>query len=194
MDRGQLVDTQTELFTIADLRRLLVETDVDEIYSSRIRAGLKVLLRPAGDSVPQDGTVTFAAPAVDPSTGGRAVKIAFDNPVDLPVGLTVNANIIVSQTEAALSLPRSAIVSEGMQNYVLVLENGIVAQRSIDFSDWPAERVVVTDGLAAGNVVILHPTAVTLVAAVKAAGLLETLSGPGPFTVLAPVPSPFWPR
>lgn len=116
----------------------------------------------AGDSVLQHGVVIFAAPTVDPSTGGRAIKIAFDNPVDLPVGLTVNANIIVSQTDAALSLPRSAIVSEGTQNQVLVLKNGTVAQRPIDFSDWPAERAVVTDGLAAGDVVILDPTAVSV--------------------------------
>ncbi len=168
VDRGQLVDTQTELFTIADLRQLLVKTDVDEIYSSRIRAGLKALLRPAGDSVPRNGTVIFAAPAVDPSTGGRTIEIAFDSPVDLPVGLTVNANIIVSQTDAALSLPRSAIVSEGTQNHVLVLENGMVAQRPIEFSDWPAERVVVTDGLAAGDVVILDPTVVSVGQAVVA--------------------------
>lgn len=162
VDRGQLVDTQTELFTVADLGQLLVETDVDEIYSSRIRAGLKALLKPAGDSVPQDGTVIFAAPTVDPSTGGRAIKIAFDRPLDLPVGLTVNANIIVSQSDSALSLPRSAIVSEGTQNHVLVLENGMVVQRPIEFSDWPAERVVVTDGLAVGDTVILDPTAVSV--------------------------------
>ncbi|HLV06234.1 MAG TPA: hypothetical protein VKY80_01015, partial [Croceibacterium sp.] len=103
-----------------------------------------------------------AAPTVDPSTGGRAIKIAFDRPLDLPVGLTVNANIIVSQSDSALSLPRSAIVSEGTQNHVLVLENGMVVQRPIEFSDWPAERVVVTDGLAVGDTVILDPTAVNV--------------------------------
>jgi membrane fusion protein (multidrug efflux system) len=156
-----LVDTQTELFTVADLGQLLVETDVDEIYSSRMRAGLKALLRPAGDSVAQDGTVIFAAPSVDPSTGGRAIKIAFDNPVDLPVGLTVNANIIVSQTDAALSVPRSAIVTEGTQNHVLVLENGIVTGRAIEFSDWPAERVIVTSGLVVGDQVVLDPDSVS---------------------------------
>jgi len=161
VDRGQLVDTQTELFTVADLGQLLVETDVDEIYSSRIRAGLKALLKPAGDSISQDGTVIFAAPTVDPSTGGRAIKIAFDNPVDLPVGLTVNANVIVSETRAALSVPRSAIVSDGTQNHVLVLENGRIVDRTIDFSDWPAERVIVTNGLDIGDAVVLEPTAVT---------------------------------
>lgn len=162
VDKGQMVDTQTDLFTVADLSQLLVETDVDEIYSSRIHDGLVALLRPAGDSVPQNGTVIFAAPTVDPSTGGRAIKIAFDTAVDLPVGLTVNANIIVSQTDAALSVPRSAIVTEGPDSHLLVLENGTVQQRAIAFSDWPAERVIVTSGLTAGDAVILDPAAVSV--------------------------------
>jgi membrane fusion protein (multidrug efflux system) len=157
VDRGQLVDTQTELFTIADLTQLVVETDVDEVYSSRIRAGLKALLKPAGDSVAKDGTVSFAAPTVDPATGGRAIKIAFDETVDLPVGLTVNANIIVSQTDAALSVPRGAIITSGTQSHVLVIANGKAEERAISFADWPAERVIVTDGLSAGDVVILDP-------------------------------------
>ncbi len=38
---------------------------------------------------------------------------------------------------------------------------------------------------------VSSPDHTTLVAAVKAAGLVETLSGPGPFTVFAPVNSAF---
>src|SRR5690606_31698830 len=47
IDQGQLVDTQSELFTIADLTTLVVETDVDEIYSARMRVGLRAILKPA---------------------------------------------------------------------------------------------------------------------------------------------------
>jgi len=161
VDQGQLVDTQTELFTVADLTELLVETDVDELYSSRIRQGLKALLKPVGDTVPQHGTVIFAAPTVDPSTGGRAIKITFDQPVELQVGLTVNANIIVAQTDAALAIPRGAILTEETRSHVLLVEDGVVVARDIEFSDWPAERVIVTQGLAAGDQVILDPDAVT---------------------------------
>ena len=39
----------------------LVETDVDELYSSQIRTGLKALLKPAGGTASQSGVVTFAA-------------------------------------------------------------------------------------------------------------------------------------
>lgn len=161
VDQGQLVDPQTELFVVADTDDLVVETDVDELYSSRVAAGLKALLKPVGATVAQHGTVVFAAPTVDASTGGRAIKIAFDDPVSLPVGLTVNANVIVAEVPNSLSIPRGAIVTEGTQSHVLVIEDGVAVTRPITFDDWPAERVIVTSGLAAGDVVILDPAAVS---------------------------------
>ena len=162
VDRGQLVDPQTELFVIADTSELRVETDVDELYSARVSVGLKALLQPVGASVPQHGTVTFAAPVVDSATGGRAIRIAFDEPTSLPVGQTVNANVIVDQVADALSVPRGAIVTEGADSHVLVIEDGLVASRPIRFSDWPAGRVIVTEGLAAGDVVITDPSMVAV--------------------------------
>lgn len=169
VDQGQLVDTQSELFTIADLATLVVETDVDEIYSARMRVGLRAILKPAGDTATRTGSVSFAAPTVDPATGGRAIRIAFDESVSLPVGLTVSANIIVSEEQSALSLPRGAIVTNGGQSRVLVIEGGVAVEREIAFIDWPAERVVVTSGLAVGDEVILDPAAVRPGQAVAAA-------------------------
>lgn len=162
VDQGQMVDPQTELFVVADTSDLVVETDVDELYSSRVSAGLKALLKPVGATVAQHGTVTFAAPTVDPSTGGRAIKIAFDEPVMLPVGQTVNANVIVEEVADALSVPRGAIITEGADSHVLVIADGVVASRPIRFNDWPADRVIVTEGLAAGDVVILDPASVAV--------------------------------
>lgn len=160
VDLGQLVDLQTELFVIADTGDLVVETDVDELYSAYVREGLKALLKPVGTSIVQGGKVVFAAPMVDSATGGREIKIAFDEKVSLPVGLTVNANLIVNEVENALSLPRRAIVTDGGRSHVLVLENGVAVRREIGFSDWPSERVIVTEGLSEGDAVILDPGAV----------------------------------
>lgn len=160
VDAGQLVDTQTQLFVIADTSELVVETDVDELYSSRVATGLKALLQPVGASVPQDGTVTFAAPTVDSATGGRAVKIAFAQKIALPVGLTVNANIVVNEVADALSVPRAAIVTDGARSHVLVMADGVAREQEIGFDDWPAERVIVTSGLTAGDAVILNPATV----------------------------------
>ena len=169
IDQGQLVDTQSELFTIADLTTLVVETDVDEIYSARIQVGLRAVLKPAGDTTTRAGSVSFSSPTVDPATGGRAIRIAFDERVSLPVGLTVSANIIVSEEPSALSVPRGAIVVDGADSNVLVIARGVAEARAISFVDWPAERVVVTAGLAEGDKVILDPAAVRPGQAVAAA-------------------------
>lgn len=159
-EEGQITDAQSELFTIADLSELLVETDVDELYSSQIRAGLNALLKPAGTTASQTGVVTFAAPTVDPQTGGRAIKISFDVPASLPIGLTVNTNIIVAENADTLSIPRSALVTMGTRAFVLVAEDGVASERDVKFVDWPADRLEITEGLSAGDSVIVEPAKV----------------------------------
>lgn len=160
VDIGQLVDLQNELFVIADISDVIVETDIDELYSSHVKEGLKALLKPVGASVAQPGSVVFAAPRVDSVTGGRRIKIGFDEPASLPVGLTVNANVIVNEVASALSLPRRAIIANGAQSHVLVLEDGVAMERQIRFGDWPSERVIINDGVREGEIVILDPATV----------------------------------
>ncbi|HSO48779.1 MAG TPA: hypothetical protein VLQ68_12720, partial [Rhizobiaceae bacterium] len=98
-----------------------------------------------------EGAVSFVAPVVDETTGGLAVKIAFDEPQNAPVGLTVTANIIVEQRDAAISAPRSAISKAGSTSSVFVLVEGKARLTAVSVIDWPAERLVVTDGLKAGD-------------------------------------------
>ncbi|WP_051332599.1 efflux RND transporter periplasmic adaptor subunit [Cucumibacter marinus] len=162
VEPGQLADTQTALFEVADLKRLHVETDVDEIYASRVHQGLKALMLPVGETVARDGQVDFASPSVDPATGGRSIRIGFEDPTDLPVGLTVNVNIFVDEFEDALSVPRSALVTEGSDTVVRVIEDGVVVERAVKVLDWPAERVKVNEGLEAGDAVILDPGVATV--------------------------------
>ena len=121
----------------------------------------------------QHGVVTPAAPGtVDPSTGGRASsKHRLRQPrrsARWPDRQCQYHRVANRRGAASRRARCKSARSEGTQNHVLVLENGMVAQRPIEFSDWPAERVVVTDGLAAGDVVILDPTVVSVGQAVVA--------------------------
>ncbi len=169
-EQGQIVDPQSELFTVADLGELLVETDVDELYSSQVGVGLPALLKPAGSTASRSGRVTFAAPTVDPQTGGRAIKISLDEPTSLPIGLTVNANIIVAENPEAISVPRGALRIHGTRSFVLVDEAGVARERDVAFVDWPADRLEITSGLAAGDRVILEPDKVEAGQSVAPAG------------------------
>jgi RND family efflux transporter MFP subunit len=155
---GQVIDLSTQLFTLADLSELVVETDVDESYATQIRLGMPALLQLTGDARTLDGSVSFVAPVVDADTGGLAVKIAFQELKEAPVGLTVTANIIVDQRDDAISVPRPAIIATASGSAVFVAVGGQARLSPITTVDWPADRLIVTEGLRAGDKLIIDAT------------------------------------
>lgn len=157
-ETGQTVDATTALFSMADLGQLVVQTDVDETYATQITPGLAAVLQLMGETDRLDGHVSFVAAQVDAATGGLAVKIAFDAPLNAPVGLTATANIIVDQQQAAISVPRAALVTDAMGTAVFVAIAGQSMRRVVTVVDWPADRLQVTLGLAPGDVVIVDAT------------------------------------
>ena len=160
-EAGQIADATATLFSLADLGDLVVETDVDEAYATQITPGLAAVLQLKGEIAKRDGRVDFVASQVDAETGGLAVKLAFGTPVAAAVGLTVTANIVVETKEDAITVPRSAIERDesGAAVYVAVAEHAL--RRPVTVVDWPAERIEVIEGLAAGDVVIADATGVS---------------------------------
>ena len=161
VEAGQSIDPTTLLITIADLDQLVVATDVDEAYATRIRAGLSAVLQLAGEATLRDGRVTRVSQRVDAATGGLAVELGFDAPVIAPVGLTVTVNIIVDSLDAAITAPRAAIQSGETGDAVFIVRDGTAQRRAVSVIDWPAARLVVTDGLAPGDVLIVDATGIT---------------------------------
>ena len=158
---GQLVGPTTPLMTLADLQDLVVEANVDETYATHIALNQRAVLQLAGDSTVQDGLVSFVSSRVDTATGGMAVRISFDAPVSAPVGLTVGANIIVDQRAAALTIPRTALRPDADGAKVMIVRDGIARAQPVDVLDWPAARLIVTSGLAEGDVVIRDAAGIT---------------------------------
>lgn len=153
-----------------------VETDVDEAVAGALRVGMNARLAPAGmnDEV-YSGAVTFVSPRVEPTTGGRTVRLSINaGSSDLPPGLSVDVNIVVEARNEALTLPRGAIARNAGASFVMVLRNDQAVRQTVTFVDWPAERVVVTSGVKAGDQVALDPLKaveglrVTPIAAVEA--------------------------
>lgn len=167
VEEGQLVSTQDSLFVIADPKDILIEAEVDELYAQRIAAGQKAMMRPIGGSAVMSGIVGFAAARLDSSSGGRRIEIELDTAADLPIGLTVETNVMVAEVEDALSLPRSALIRDDRGWQVLVVKDGRAVPQTVSIIDWPAERVVVAQGLSAGAQVILAPDTVVAETAVR---------------------------
>lgn len=155
---GQLVDPSTVLMTIADLGRLVIETDVDESYATQVRVGQPAALQLSGEAAVLDGHVSFVSQKVDEATGGLEVKLTADAPLQAPIGLTVTANITVDERAAAITVPRAAIVRDASGTSVLVLVEGKTERRDVTLIDWPAARLIVTEGLAPGDMLVSDVT------------------------------------
>jgi len=160
-EQGQIVGPSIPLLTLADLGNLVVEADVDEAYATQIAVDQPAVLQLSGETAIRDGHVSFVSARVDVSTGGLATKIAFDAPVVAPIGLTVTANIIVDSRDAALTVPRTALTTGANGTGVFVVVDGTARRRTVTVVDWPAARLIVTAGLAEGEVVITDAEGVT---------------------------------
>jgi RND family efflux transporter MFP subunit len=155
VDPGQLVDPAAPLLTVADLRALVVETDVDEAYATQITVGQKAVLKLVGAGQNLPATVSFVSPQVDAATGGLAIRLTPEKPLKSPVGLTATANIIVEENPNAISAPRSAIITSTDGSTVFLLKDGAARRIAVQVVDWPAARLIVTDGLAPSDTVIV---------------------------------------
>ena len=160
VDPGQTVGTESIVYRLADLASPEVAVEVDEVYAAEVRTGMTALVSLPGQQKPIPARVVHVEPRVDPETGARDARLALDSDVDAPSGLTVTVNLVVERRERAISLPRSAIFETNGKSQVRIVDaDGIVADRQIEFIDWPADRVIITTGLSAGEQVLLDPEA-----------------------------------
>ena len=157
---GQTVDLSTVLMTLTDMGNLLVETDVDESYATQIGVGQPAALQLSGEAEVRAGHVSFVSLRVDEATGGLAVELTPDAAFIAPIGLTVTANITVDDRASAITVPRAAIVSDPLGTGVMIVADGTARRRPVTVIDWPAARLIVTEGLAAGDIVIVDAAAV----------------------------------
>lgn len=156
---GQVVGTMTMLFTVGDLSAPLVQTDVDEVYGARMKVGLAARVAPVGSQDAVDAVVTFVAPTVNPDTGGRTVRLSFDTPPEepLPSGLTMSVNVVIDTFETAITAPRAAIRDLDGAAFVMLDAGGTARKTPVRLRSWPSERLIVTEGLSAGDRLITDP-------------------------------------
>jgi RND family efflux transporter MFP subunit len=98
---------------------------------------------------PHRGTLDYASPAVNSSTGTLAVRAILPNPgrVLLP-GYFVRVRVPLGEAQTALLIPDSAIGSDQGGRYVLVVDkDNVVAQRKIEIGPLADDGRVIDSGL-----------------------------------------------
>lgn len=161
--------TRGAIVTMADLSTLEVDVDVNEGYVGRTRDGMRAEI--ALDAYPADrypGRVRQIVPTADRQKATVLVKVTFDS-LDARVLPEMGAKVTflaepdapaaggAPVASAAVTIPKTAVADRGGRAVVFVAEHGRAAQRSVGPRPYGEDRVVVTGGLAPGEMVVVDP-------------------------------------
>ena len=154
---GQHLRPGDELFTVADFdplvaRVYLPEKDVLALTEGRpVRITLK-----ADEKVVFDGRIRQISPVVDTATGTVKVTVeAVSPPSQVRPGAFVQVDVVRESREAALVLPKQALIRELQRAYVFVAEDGVADKRELELGIEEGTVIEALDGVEAGEQVIV---------------------------------------
>lgn len=177
VDPGQVVGPEDVIYELATATDPEVELEVDERYLGEIALGQKARVATLGGGADETWTteISYIGRRIDRLSGAAIVRLRFTGEAgapDLPVGLSLDANLAVAEHPGALTVPRSAVAGlGGTQTWVMVVEDGVTSRRDIEVIDWPSPLLVVLGGLEEGQRVALEPR--QLVAGSEVRAVLE---------------------
>lgn len=157
--KGASVRVGDPLLAVADLGRLRVRANVDQVDLGRVRPGARILV--TSNAYPGrewHGTVREVVPNVIVKES-RAVSeslAVLDPPTEgLVPGMTVDVEIVVAESPSALVVPVDAVVSRGGESFVYLLDGSRVRERKVRTGLSSVTSTEIVEGLAAGDVVVV---------------------------------------
>jgi membrane fusion protein, multidrug efflux system len=166
VDVGNFVQTgqNSPLVNITQIKPIFVSFNVpaeklDSIRKNQAKAPLKVVAYGMDDkTVLTDGVLTLIDNRVDPATGTIHLKAKFANAEEtLWPGQSVNAHLILSVRNNAVTVPAQTVMQGPDGAYVYVLNRDDVAHRQkVEVAATQNGRAVIGRGLQAGSRVVVN--------------------------------------
>jgi HlyD family secretion protein len=141
------------MFVIIRDGALELRADVAEADILRLDEGQPARLRSAGMAEPLQGTVHLVEPTIDAVTRLGRARIAVADPEQLRAGMFVEAEVIVAEREG-LAVPLTAVGSSSEGITVMRARDGVVERVVVKTGIRDGAYVEITDGLAAGDLVV----------------------------------------
>jgi RND family efflux transporter MFP subunit len=197
---GQRVTPETELYAIADLRKVWIVADVFQVDAGAIRPGMPARVSVPSAGLALRGRVTFVQPQLDPATRTLKVRIETSNPgLVLKPDMYVDVDFDLGTGAARIVVPADAVLDSGARQVVFVDRgNGYLEPRQVTVGARLGDRAVIQSGLATGERVVASGTfLIDSESQLKAAtGAMGAMPGhaapPGQATPAAP-PAPAMP-
>lgn len=151
VEPGDLATSSKTLFEMGDPKALRVTATVDERDIPLVRTGSAVLM--STEAFPGRilrGRVYEITPGGDPDQRAFRVRIRPDDRASLPIGLTLEVNILAARREQALLVPAGAI----QDGKVWLVKNGRARRVLVNVGIKGADRAEIKGGIADGACII----------------------------------------
>jgi membrane fusion protein, multidrug efflux system len=150
VETGDLVGSQTRMFTIAEVATLVVRVGVSELDVVRVGVGdVVTIMLDAFPGRTFPGTVRRVFPTADPGTRLVPVEVALEGSQADAVrpGFLARVTFAVGAHHDVLLVPAAAIVGAGGAQSVYVLDNGSAVRRTVTTGLTSEGRVQIVAGL-----------------------------------------------
>ena len=149
---GQIVGTDREAFSLADLATVWIEMSVAPADLSFAKEGQEVRVQSSGK--PASAKVISVNPAIDPETRAAKVIAEIDNRNgEWRLGDFVNAQLLSGKQEVPVLAPRDAIQTVKGAQTVFVSEDGGFRMRTVTTGREDSGNVEILSGLKAGETI-----------------------------------------
>ena len=158
---GQKIMAGDALYRMADLGVVWVEGEVYEQDLASVRVGQTV--RSELQALPGEhrtGRISYVYPTLNPETRTVRVRVVLPNhDLRLKPGMYATIRITGGARAAALTVPRSAVLSTGERSIVFVRDaSGSLSPREVSLGASNEERIEILRGVSAGETVVASAT------------------------------------
>ncbi|MBU0775645.1 MAG: efflux RND transporter periplasmic adaptor subunit [Alphaproteobacteria bacterium] len=152
---GAIVTAGTAIATVSDISRIKLDFTVPETRLSTIREGQTIrAVSAAWPDRPFNGTIATIDPVIDPATRAVRVRAILPNPDHaLKPGMLLTVSI-VSRQRQSLALPELAVVGDGEDRFVFVVEDRKAKRVKVDTGLRQNGLVEILGGVKAGQQVV----------------------------------------
>ena len=163
VDVGSLVQADatsgTFMFAIAHSNVMRIQLFVPQEAAQGVAPGIAAIVRvPEIPGHPFPGKVTRIADALDPATRTLLTEIDVPNPNgELSPGMYTTVELDIPRRTPSLIVPDASVVFDAQGLYVFVVENGVARQRKISETRDLGTEAEVSEGVKAGERVVLNP-------------------------------------
>ncbi|HEX3036567.1 MAG TPA: efflux RND transporter periplasmic adaptor subunit [Thermodesulfobacteriota bacterium] len=143
---GQWIDEGGEVVELINIDTVEVNVALPERYISRVKPGDKVVIN--FDALPRvtvEGEISSVVPQADREARTFPIEVTIDNEGHvIKSGMVARVSFLVGEPSLAKLVPKDAIVQQGNNNFVYIVNNGT------------ANPIPVTTGIAYNNLVEIN--------------------------------------